>query len=300
MSNKSNENEFDLLENNTAKVIFYSCLSEPRGIPEIARIWSYRTSTYFYQEKARELLDQMEKKKLIAIKRAEGTKLELITSNYELIFSKKDIDAFFAATQKQLVTDLVKYEYGDELTPEQLQDNMYIQFCLEKKPYLKKAAEPITFTQSEIEAFVSLWRTPLFRESFLSTDLLTHLRTIKEDARLFLPQNPRELLYSLTTTLCEDLYCPEEEVNLCWSLVPPSYYQPLNDDDLIQFLDSKLMGVKSRLMHRSEEFEIFKRSIQKVCKVVADKNRSVDRAFDGVTAPVTRHLENLRKILKIG
>jgi len=244
---------FDLLSDLRARVIFYSCISKPRNVLEIAEIWGYKSSTYFYQKRSREIIEKMLNKKLISV---EGNRFK---SNYELVLDEEAIKKFFKRTNEEISKEIIIEKYDFEILPAQLEDPLFKEFCLDKKPELRNIISAIAISDREVKDFLLLWKNPLFKEVFLSSDII---KLLIED-RHRLPENPREFLFSLTVNLCEEIYLFKEGGGI--SAFPQPYLW-LDVSEILHLLVSKLEPWLDKPM-----FDKLRQSFQKVYTIMREK-----------------------------
>jgi hypothetical protein len=280
----SESNEFDILGDIRARVIYYSCLAEPRNILEISNAWNYKTSTYFYQKRSKAIIEIMEEKKLIsAIK---GAHFE---TNYDLLLEQNQTMNFFEKTNLAISNQIITERFEWEVTETQLEDPLFREFCLEKKPELKEILEKARMTKKDIGDFLSLWKTHLFRKTFLTTDSLNRLI---ED-RQHLPQNPREFLFSVTTELCENIYSFKKESAREFAIFEfPNPYSWYDIDEILPLLVKKLEASTSS---SSEELETFRQKFQSVYKSMSKKFK----LFEDTSEISTYHMAKLVKIIGV-
>lgn len=230
-----------LLEDLRARVIFYSCIAEPKNIFEISKLWDYKTSTYFYQSKSKELIEEMISTKLIST--LEGSRYQ---SNYELILEKKRVVEFFEITNRMRGNEIIIEKYDYEVTEGQLEDLLFREFCIEKKPELKEIVAGTEIVGQEIVNFFSLWKTSLFKTIFLSSDLIKKLT----GDRWELPKNPLNLLFDITMNMCERIYYFNEGGR-------PGYTDPflllhLEIDEVFPLILTQLESAKSKFPEKSK------------------------------------------------
>jgi len=194
----SEENDkLALFEDARARVIFYSCIAEPKNILEISRLWDYKTSTYFYQARSKKVIDSMVSKELISI--IPGSRYK---SSYDFLLKKRIVNEYFERINNEISNEIIIERYDYEVTEGQLEDRLFKEFCIEKKPELSDILNETKIVGEEIGMFISLWETPIFRTAFLSADCIK----MYVGHRSQLPENPIELLFSLTANACERLY----------------------------------------------------------------------------------------------
>jgi len=224
------ERLLDSLEDLRARVIYYSCIAEPKNILEIAKIWDYKTATYFYQKTSKKIIEEMIAKKIVfPIK---GARFE---SNYELLVNRDVAQNFFENTNKEISNEIIVEKYDFEVSESQLEDSLFKEFCLEKKPELKPIIKAMEINEKEIDIFLSLWKDLLFRKVFLSTDCIKRL--IEDRQRL--PQDPTELLFSMTVGICESVYFFKEGGHPDF----PDPYLWLDIDEIFPLIIERLQSV---------------------------------------------------------
>ena len=273
----SNSNEFDVFEDLRARVIYYSCLAEPKNILEISKLWNYKTSTYFYQKRSKEIIREMEAKKLIST--IKGARFE---SNYDLLLDQNNLLKFFEKTNYLISNQIIIEKYDWEVTESQLEDPLFREFCLEKKPKLKGILAKIKLTYEDIESFFSLWKTAFFRNTFLSNDCI---KKLVED-RQRLPRNPREFLFSMTIEFCEKIYSFKKEKNREFAIFEsPNPYLWLDIDEMLPLVVNKLESVSPNL---SKEFGTFNQSFQNVYKNMVKKFELLEDTSEVSTYHIAR------------
>lgn len=189
-------NLFEPMKDLRARVIYYSSITEPKNILQITKLWDYKTAAYFYQDRSKEIIKEMVLANLILVK---GSSYK---SNYDLIFKEEMIKNFFKKINNEIENDVIIEKYDYEITETQLSDPLFKEFCLDKKPDLNKILNEIRISDEEAGTFLSLWRTNLFKNIFLSAEIIKKLI----DNRKNLPVNPLNLLFDLTLELCESIY----------------------------------------------------------------------------------------------
>jgi hypothetical protein len=190
-----------LLEDLRARVIYYSCMAEPKNILEISKLWDYRTSTYFYQVQSKKVIEKMISKGIVQM--VEGS---CFKSNYDWLFDEKRVIEFFERMNNKISNEIIIEKYDYEVSEGQLEDRLFKEFCIEKKPELKAILDSTAIGGKEIDSFIELWRTSLFRKIFLSTDVIRKLISNRQE----LPEDPRELLFSITVETCARFYVFKE------------------------------------------------------------------------------------------
>jgi len=253
-----------LLGNSTARVIFYSCLTKSMSIPEIAELWDYKTSTYFYQDSTRKLIDDMVIKNLIIVEKGRGGG---ISSNIELLFDDESISGLFQYINEDNVIDLVLWDYNYEIKPSELENKGFRDYKIDQKEGLRTKVDKLSFSEKDIEKFLDLWRDDLFRSLFLSPDYIKRLFIERRN----LPQDPLSFLYVLTLNICRDV--GEEgfvDVYNEWGFYPDELLNPLpiainTTDTTYQLLNLKIDSVPSKQIA-----ELVKH-IETVCKILFSK-----------------------------
>lgn len=276
----SESNEFDTLEDLRARVIYYSCIAEPKNILEISKLWNYKTSTYFYQKPSKRIIQEMEARKLIST--IKGARFE---SNYDLLLKKNEMVKFFEKTNYTISNQIIIEKYDWEITENQLEDPLFREFCLEKKPELKEILKIVKMTQEDSDSFLSLWKTHLFRKIFLSTDCIKRL--IEDRQRL--PQNPREFLFSMTTELCESIYTFKRERAHEFTVFEfPNPYLWLDIDEIFPLVMSKLEKASPNL---SEELKTLNQRFRALYKNIVKKFKLFEDKSEVSTYHIARFVE---------
>ncbi len=265
------DNKFEILKETTARVIFYSCLAEAKSLSEIAKLWGYKTPTYFYQSKTKKMLKKMEQAGLITIERRKGIKSALILANYDVIFSQEDIDEFFIRVNKGIAIHALLEDAQEKITGNK-----------SRKKYFEKRFKPllerILFTDDSIAAIVDLWKDPYYRKFFLDPELLTRTREKKEISRAILPEDPKDLLYEITASLCYETYSfRRDEASLVSRgsfssyLIPPTYI--IKREEVLDYMVSKYNAISSK------ESEGFGRRFKKVYEIFVKRYVTILEMF---------------------
>lgn len=250
------EKTFAPLRDTRARVIYYSCIAEPKNILEIAKIWGYKTSTYFYQKRSKEIIAEMEANKIVSV--IKGARFQ---SNYDLVLEEKGIRRFFEKTNNEISSEIIIEKYDYEILDSQLEDPLFREFCLEKKPELKQIIKEIKITDAEIGSFLSLWKDLQFRKIFLSTDCLS--KVVGDRRRL--PEDPRELLFSMTASICESIHLFKDGGM-------PGFPQPylwIDANEIFPLIVSKLESIRTGWL--SAQLETQSRSFQNVYAIMRNK-----------------------------
>jgi len=251
------ERRFDVLEDLRARVIYYSCIAEPKNILEIAKIWDYKTATYFYQKKSKKIIEEMKAKKIVSP--IKGARFQ---SNYELLVDRDEAQNFFENTNKEISNEIIVEKYDYEISEDQLEDSLFREFCLEKKPELKPIIEAMEINEKEIDIFLSLWKDLLFRKVFLSTDCIKKLLENRER----LPQSPRELLFSMTVGICESVYFFKEKEYPGF----PDPYLWLDIDEIFPLIIESLQSVEYATQ-TSKEMKTLAQNFRNVYEIMKNK-----------------------------
>lgn len=254
----------NLLQSTTERVIFYSCLSQPMTIPEIAKSWGYRSAAYFYHSNSRELLKRLIKSRLIFTKRI-GKGREQLLANYDILFEESDIASFFERVNTDIETELIQEEYP-EISEGQLSDSFFREYCLDKKPELTLRAQKISFGQQTISHLIPLWQDNLFKRVFLGVKSLT-----EAFHRSDLPGNPRKLLFGITSALTAELF--ELEKGRAF-LEPPFTYLFVDfdvSDTLPAILEQLDLAANPKDKAARIEFESFVSKFQNVYDALKEK-----------------------------
>lgn len=253
----SGSKEWDLFEDVRTRVIYYSCLVEPKNILEITKLWDYKTSTYFYQKQSKRIIREMEVNKLIS--QIEGARFK---SNYDLLLDSKQIRDFFNKTNQSISNKVIIREYKYEVTEIQLEDELFKEFCLEKKPKIKEMLNEIEIKREEISKFVDLWKTDLFRNILLSAQNIKKL--IKNRHRL--PDNPHELLFSISIDFCEKFFYFKKEENIYVDF--PNPYLFLNIEEILPATINQFESMSSQM---PADVKIFSNKFLDLYKILAPK-----------------------------
>lgn len=250
------DEKLTLLEDLRARVIYYSCIAEPKNIVEISELWDYKTSTYFYQTKSKEVTQEMVSKKLVSM--LKGGRFQ---SNYNLLLEKKEATEFFERTNNRISNEIIIEKYDWEVTEGQLEDPLFKEFCIEKKPELKKILDETKIVGKEIEKFLSLWKASLFKKIFLSADCIKKL----VGDRRQLPENPRDLLFDITVDTCESIYYYKEEGRTFFA--DPFLSLGLETNEVYPLILAKLKSA----MYARGQFLILSKRLKEVYEVMKNK-----------------------------
>jgi len=246
-----------LLEDLRARVIYYSCIAEPKNILEISKLWDYKTSNYFYQEQSKKVIEEMTSKRIVEM--VEGS---CFKSNYDLLMDKKKAIEFFERTNSKISNEIIIEKYDYQVTEGQLEDRLFREFCIEKKPGLKAILDAIAIIGKEIDGFLSLWRTSLFRKIFLSTNVIRKLVSNRQE----LPEDPRELLFGITTDTCERFYDFKEGGSEFTSPYHPDLWFSI--DEVLPLIFTML---KSANENCPEESRILHQQLKGVYQIMKEK-----------------------------
>lgn len=254
----SQENDkLALLEDARGRVIFYSCIAEPKNILEISRLWDYKTSTYFYQARSKKVIGNMASKELISI--IPGSRYK---SSYDFLLKKRIVNEYFERINNEISNEIIIERYDYEVTEGQLEDRLFKEFCIEKKPELRDILNETKIVDKEVGMFISLWETPTFRTAFLSADCIKKY----VGGRSELPENPIDLLFSLTANACERLYHYKEGGS-------PSFENPFirvwsEINEVFPLILTKLESSKSK---SPNQFKAFARRFKNVYNIIRQK-----------------------------
>lgn len=265
------ESLLEPLKNTTASVIYYSCLAESKTIPEIAKAWGYKSPAYFYQSRARSVFDELRSKGLIKTE-AIGKGREQVVSDYDLLLQLMTT-SFFDGVNNRIISELIIEDYNYEITETQLLDPIFREYCLNRKPELKKRCEEIRFSGEQAKILIRLWKNPLFRQIFLSMNCLTAAFD-----RYELPEDPRELLFGLTTTLCEDIY--EFREGKAVSRPPFVYvFFYINTNDFLPRVLDRSDSIANPLnVQRRAKFDVLVAQFKEVYDIVRSKIKVYEEA----------------------
>lgn len=190
---------YELLQNTTARVLYFSCLSAPRTIPEIAKFWGYKSAAYFYQSNSRSLLRKMVDSTLI-MSRETGKGREQLSSNLEIVLEKSGLSSFFSNVNTNTEIKLVM-EQHPEIREGQLSDPSFREYCLSREPEINQRARRLRFDGDAVRDMENLWTQKSFSKLFIPIEALS-----KALDRYFLPGDPKELLFEVTCALCEEMF----------------------------------------------------------------------------------------------
>ena len=234
----------EILKRSTARVLYYSCLAEPKTIPEITRAWNYKSTAYFYQKPVKEILDLLLKHRLIEIletSRGGGR----IQSRYDMFIEGKELINFFDEVNLKIECELIVDEYDFEISFSQLQDKLFREFCLRRKPKLRKKIEIIKFSTDEAKTLSELWKNPMFSKIFLNINCITIIFN-----RYNLPEDPRFLLLGLTSALCHSIYEYEKQE----LFASPPFIYLFFPHDIEDILPSVLNNIEIELSSSNDKF----------------------------------------------
>jgi len=240
--------KFEELENTTARVIYYSCLDKPKTIPEIAELWDYKTANYFYQRRQRKLFFELRDFGLISFS---GQKITQIRSNYDLLFADDIVATLFKRINGNLSLDIIDKEYDYKISREVLQNEAFKEVAIEQKQ-LKNTLERLLFNADQINNFVSLWKNPLFKKIFLSSEFIKTLYKDRNKLRV----DPLDFIYNLVVSLCEDINC---ELETQYIIV--SFYSLFTD---YLYLDDKSYTKLTDFINLHQKDREFKSLISKI------------------------------------
>lgn len=281
------EDEFALLENTTGRVIYYSCIAEPKTIPEIADLWGYKTSTYFYQKTTKKLIESMENEGLISFIKGRGGG---ISSNYDLVINKEGTISFFKRLNDEVSAELILSVYDWEIEREQLENQMFREYCIDKKEGLRDRVRKIMFGEKDIEHFISLWKDDLFKNIFLSADFI---KTLFNERRN-LPQDPREFLYGLTLSVCEDISADEyEDEDFSINLNP--YRVIYLDDESYRVLNSKIEPMSSLWRSPKQRLKLSRITtrIEDITKILVQKLEAYPEEMEGERPQLRKFIQKM-------
>lgn len=277
-----------LLQSTTERVIYYSCLSEPRTIPEIAKSWGYRSATYFYQSNSRELLKEMVNSRLIFTEEI-GKGREQLFANYDVIFAEPDLSSFFEKVNTNIDIELIQEEYP-EISEGQLSDSFFREYCLNRKPELRLRAQKIRFDQQTIKHLILLWQHKLFQRIFLTLESLTNAFH-----RSALPKDPRELLFGITSALSEKIF----ELETGRVLLEPPFIYLFVDFDINDTLPAVLDRLDQVSNPQDKEARIVFESFVPLFKNVYDSLKRKILAYGEVEEVGSYHIRRFASIMNL-
>lgn len=253
--------KLDLLDNTTAKVIYYSCLSEPRTLTEISTIWEYQSTNYFYQKSQRKLLGAMNEAGLIS---NSLTRRGDIISNFKHVMNDDSIEPFFAELNVTLVKDVIENRYGDRFTAEVLNDKTFVEYLISREEGLSTILSKLMYNENEINLMKSIFNHELFKKLFYDALFLKCVFEKREN----LPDDFVRFSYDLLIAILDDYdmvktenYVDEGEYDeelITPSLMPLMFnflylddkcYKILNETmEWIQYNDEELNDLMTKLI----------------------------------------------------
>lgn len=208
-----------LLQDNRARIIFYSCMAEPKTIMQISKNWGYQSVTYLYQKNT---IEEMSRNNLIRLITKDGQRS--IESNYDVIFEKERLDTFFKKLNEDIETETIVKEYDYDISEAQLEDKLFREFCIQKKENLQRKINGIRFDEKDRGLLVHLWENLVFRKVFLDLEILSKL--VRRDE---LPRNPVSLLFDVTYNVFERIYSCVKQIEYPETFYSPDLYFRIED-----------------------------------------------------------------------
>lgn len=240
------------LENNRARIIFYSCMGEPHTIIEISKSWGYKSVTYLYQKN---VVEEMRKNNLVQVMEKNGQRC--FESNYDLIFDKERLDTFFIKLNEDIEIETIVKEYDYEISESQLEDKLFREFCIQKRENLQQKINKIHFDEKNKDLLVNLWKNLAFRRVFLSLEILSKL--IRRDE---LPRNPVRLLFAVTYQMFEQIYSCVKQIEYPETFYSPDVYFRL-EDVIVPLIETLNRLDKSEIASLTNDFKAAYNAIEK-------------------------------------
>jgi len=282
------EKHSQLLQNTTARVIYYSCLSDYKTIPEVAKLWGYRSAAYFYHSNSRELLNRMVTAQLV-VPRGIGKGREEFYANYNMILDEPDLTNFLKKVNEKTEIELIQEEYP-EIAYGQLSDPLFREYCLNRKRELKERTAKILFDQQAIECLAKLWEHPLYKRVFTTGESLS-----KAFHRTRLPADPRELVFGITVSLCEKLF----ELERGLFTTPPFVYLFVDfdiEDMLPTILNQLDLAANPSNKDERNEFNSFIQEFKKAYEALR-KRMSI---YEQVEDVGSYHIRRFASLVRLG
>ena len=230
---------YDMLENTTVKVIYHSCLAEPKTLSDVASIWDYQSPNYFYQKNQRKLIGEMSELGLISYSLSHRGD---IISNIDIMFEEYNVKSFFNEINVQITNNIIDNKYENKFSDQVLNDITFLQYLISKEEGLKELLSKTMFNESDIGTMMDLFKNDVFRMIFLDAFFIKSIFNKREN----LPNNLLNFLYDLLITLCDDYnsiiyergedFVDEGEIGNVVSFMPLSYNYLFLDNENYHYL----------------------------------------------------------------
>ncbi|MDY6777410.1 MAG: hypothetical protein SVU32_01985, partial [Candidatus Nanohaloarchaea archaeon] len=188
------------------KIIYYSSIN-PTTIAEINTAWGYSSPTYLYQNKS---LERLKDADLIEVEK-QGSK-NLLTANYQVLFSEDNLQQSRDQINQSILQEYLIHSKGVHPRGDEDDRDRFLEMGranLEQE--LEDELQELEFDSQEFSKLTRLWKTDIFRETFLKLDnTAIMLGDRKED----IPANPLHYLFRLTTGIMESINRGREEQRL--------------------------------------------------------------------------------------
>lgn len=201
------DNGFDvnvLGEDLRCKVIYYSCIT-PSTISNLNKEWGYSSPTYLYQNNS---LEQLKEANLITVDKDGGS--NLIESNYDELFSHNVIEWSREHVNHEILKEFLIHSKGFHPRTEHQEDERDLlqigRGNLEDD--LEENLQRLEFTEDEYQTLCALWKSPIFKQTFLS---LENVARLFHDQKDDLPDNPLNFLFNLTAGIASSISRGREE-----------------------------------------------------------------------------------------
>lgn len=187
-----------LQENLRLKVIYYSCIN-PNTISDLNEAWGYSSPTYLYQGSS---LEKLQDANLIEVRR--GSEKNTITSNYNALFSKENLERSLSKINKEILEEFLinskgfqpgtNHDSDKDVLLDMARDNLDMD--------LEEQLMEIEFDEEEFKKLVEFWTNDTFKEAFLSLGCISRLF---KDRKQRIPDNPVIFLFRLTMGVASSL-----------------------------------------------------------------------------------------------
>lgn len=180
------------------KVIYYSCIT-PSTISDLNKAWGYSSPTYLYQNNS---LEKLKEAGLITVDKDGGS--NLIQSKYGPLFRQDIREWSREHVNHEILKEFLIHSKGFHPRTEHHEDEKDLlqigRGNLEDD--LEENLQQLEFNQSEYETLCTLWKNPVFKETFLSLENVSRLFTDRKDD---LPDNPLTFLFNLTAGIASSI-----------------------------------------------------------------------------------------------
>lgn len=178
-------------DNLRCKIVYYSCIN-PNTISGLNEAWGYSSPTYLYQDKT---LEKLKDNGLVEIDRR-GSK-NVIKSDYKKIFSEENMEDSRESINREIVREFLIHSKGfhpQHKNPAEVENLVEMGKSNLEEEQKEELAE-IEFSREDYRKLKELWKNPVFREIFLSTEITAR---VVGDKKNRLSENPLNYLFKLT------------------------------------------------------------------------------------------------------